>query len=368
MARVVSIPSRHRSTRNGSPELSAVIPLHDEQDNLIELRARLDRALETLGVSYEIVLVDDGSRDQTARLIEAWQADDPRVAAVHLSRNFGHQAAVSAGLDHARGRAVVVMDGDLQDPPELIPRLIERWRDGFDVVYAVRRRRREGLIKRIAYAAFYRLLRAISDLDIPLDSGDFCLMDRRVVEALGQLPERRRFVRGLRSFVGFRQVGVEYDRPARRAGSSKYPFRALLGLAIDGLVSFSSYPLRLVTYLGMASAALAAVLTVWVFVDAFQHQTAPRGWASTIVAVLFMGSVQLISLGIIGEYIRLIFVESKGRPSYIVDSYRRGGRAGSAFTRPSEKHPAPLRGPKRAPRRTPRPRSAALPSHRPPYE
>jgi dolichol-phosphate mannosyltransferase len=219
------------------------------------------------------------------------------------------------------------MDGDLQDPPEVLPRLVDRWLEGFDVVHAVRTRRKESLPKRLGYALFYRLLASIAEFDIPLDSGDFCLMDRRVVDALIALPERVRFVRGLRSFVGFRQTGLTYERDARAAGTSKYPFKALFRLAVDGLVSFSGRPLRLVTWLGLATATLAAGLTGWVFADAFLHQTAPRGWASVIVTVLFLGSVQMIALGILGEYVRLIFLETKGRPTYIVEDYHpRAGR------------------------------------------
>ena len=271
---------------------------------------------------YEILLVDDGSRDETPCLIDALVARDPHVAALHLSRNFGHQAAVSAGIDHARGQAVVVMDGDLQDPPEVLPRFIQKWREGYEVVYGVRQRRKEGLLKRLGYFGFYRILSAISDLDIPLDSGDFCLMDRRVVDVLKHLPERMRFVRGLRSFAGFRQIGLVYDRGAREAGKPKYTLGALILLAIDGLISFSSYPLRLVTYLGIVTIGIALALLVWVLSDALYHQTVPQGWASTLVTVLFMGSIQLFSLGIIGEYIRLIFLETKGRPTYIVRDHR----------------------------------------------
>ena len=259
-------------------------------------------------------------------MIDRLSAEDERVVAIHLSRNFGHQAAISAGLEHARGQAVVVMDGDLQDPPELIPDLIRLWRRGYDVVYAVRRSRREGLLKRIAYRAFYRLFGMISDLEIPLDSGDFCLMDRRVVDALNRLPERCRFVRGLRGFLGFRQVGLDYDRPAREAGRPKYTLRKLTGLAIDGLISFSSSPLRLVTYAGLAAAGHRPRP------DRLGHQRRhppserPRGWASTMIVVLFMGAVQLLSLGVIGEYIRLIFLEAKQRPTYIVSELRRHPR------------------------------------------
>ncbi len=317
------------------PEISVVVPLHNEQENVAELYRRLCDTLRGLETSYEILLVDDGSRDATSTLIDAFAGADPRIVPLRLSRNFGHQAAVTAGLDHARGLAVVVMDGDLQDPPELIPRLVRLWRDGHDVVFAVRRHRKEGPLKRLAYFAFYRLLNTISDLDIPLDSGDFCLMDRRVVDALNGLPERARFIRGLRTFVGFRQVGLPYDRDARAGGRSKYSLRALVALAVDGLVSFSGYPLRLVTYLGLLTAAIAAGLTVWVLADALAAQTAPRGWASTIVVVLFMGSVQLVSLGIIGEYVRLIFIESKQRPTYILnDRTSRSIRRDSAVSGP----------------------------------
>ncbi len=203
-------------SQDGPPEISVVVPLHNEQETLVELYRRLSLALRSLGMTYEIVLVNDGSRDATPGMIARLQESDPALVALHLSRNFGHQAAVTAGLDHARGSTVAIMDGDLQDPPELLPELVALWREGYDVVYAVRQRRQEGLLKRLGYFAFYRLMRALSDLEIPLDSGDFCLMDRQVVEALKALPERLRFVRGLRSFVGFRQVGLLTTAPPVR--------------------------------------------------------------------------------------------------------------------------------------------------------
>jgi dolichol-phosphate mannosyltransferase len=237
------------------------------------------------------------------------------------------------------------MDGDLQDPPEVIPEFLALWREGTDVVYAVRRQRKEGPIKRLGYHAFYRLLNAISDLEIPLDSGDFCLMDRRVVDELKRLPERMRFVRGLRTFVGFKQVGLAYDRAARGAGKPKYSLGALIRLAIDGLVSFSSYPLRLVTMLGMASVLVALLLTVWVVLDAIYSKTAPRGWASMIIIVLFMSAVQLIGLGIIGEYIRLIFHEAKERPTYIVADCKDRWSAPRDHTRPAHLRNAELPAP-----------------------
>jgi len=305
------------------PEISVVVPLFNEEENIAELHRRLTQALDALDTSYELVLVNDGSRDATPELLDELAESDPCVVAVHLSRNFGHQPAVSAGLAQTRGQAVILMDGDLQDPPEVLDQFIAKWRDGYEVVYAVRTKRKEGLLKRAGYALFYRLLRAISDLEIPLDSGDFCLMDRKVVDVLNHLPEQMRFVRGLRTFVGFRQTGLRYERAARAAGEPKYSFRALVRLAIDGLISFSSYPLTLVTYLGMASAVMAVLLTVWVLADAVCNQVTPRGWASTILVVLYMSTVQLISLGIIGEYIRRIFLETKGRPTYIAREVRR---------------------------------------------
>jgi len=302
-----------------SIEISVVVPLYNEEETIGELYRRLDEVLRSMGASYEILLVNDGGKDATPRLIDSLAESDPCVVPVHLSRNFGHQAAISAGIDRAQGLAVIVMDGDLQDPPEVIPQFVQLWRMGNDVVYAIRRRRKENAFRRLGYFTFYRLLRAISDLDIPLDSGDFCLMDRRVVETLRGFPERCRFVRGLRTSAGFRQVGLEYERAGPDRGRPKYSTFALIRLAIDGLVSFSSYPLRIATHLGLLTLCITLILAVWALVDAFTERSAPRGWASLILVVLFLGSVQLLSLGIIGEYIRLIFLEVKGRPPYIID-------------------------------------------------
>jgi glycosyltransferase involved in cell wall biosynthesis len=352
-------PASRRKTRCNAdaqrPTLSVVVPVHNEQENVGEVFRRSRAALESAAIDFELVFVDDGSTDLTGTLLDELRRFDPRVRVVILSRNFGHQAAVTAGIEHARGRAVVVMDGDLQDPPELIPELVRAWRDGFDVVYAVRRSRRESWPLRLGYWLFYRLWRAVSELDIPLDSGDFSLMDRRVVEVLTHLPERLRFVRGLRTFVGFRQTGIPFDRPARHAGRAKYGPRALVRLAVDGLVSFSSYPLHIVTYVGLLVALIALVLTGWVLWDAALRHSAPRGWASTLVVMLFLGSVQMLSLGIVGEYIRRIFLEVKGRPGYIVrecrESPARGlgvsspRRRGLIAHSPHRRRPAPLRRP-----------------------
>jgi dolichol-phosphate mannosyltransferase len=324
-----------------APILSVVVPLYNEEATLPELYRRLTSALEALGMAYELVLVDDGSQDATPQRLDHLHETDARVVGLHLTRNFGHQAAISAGLDRARGAAVVVMDGDLQDPPEFIEQLVEPWRAGYEVVYAVRAVRPERFWKRAAYFCFYRLLRAISDLDIPVDSGDFCLMDRQVVDVLCHLPERMRFIRGLRSYVGFRQVGVPYRRAARAAGEPKYTCRALVGLAVDGLVSFSSVPLNLVSYLGAFGAALTALFGAWVVLDAVLGRRVPAGWSCTLLAVLFLSTLQLVSLGIVGEYVRRIFLEVKGRPAYIVRDIPR--RHDSCQSRPRGKRPHGVR-------------------------
>jgi glycosyltransferase involved in cell wall biosynthesis len=318
-------------------EISVVVPLFDEEANILELYGRLTAALEKLSSRYEIVFVDDGSSDATPDLLDGMQQSDSRVVVVHLSRNFGHQPAICAGLNAASGRAVILMDGDLQDPPEVLHLFVDAWRKGCDVAYAVREKRKEGLAKRSAYFVFYRLLRAISDLEIPLDSGDFCLMDRKVVDVLNHLPEQTRFVRGLRTFVGFRQVPIRYERAARAAGQPKYSFSALVRLAVDGLVNFSGRPLQVATYFGFVTAFVGLALTAWALSDALYRHTAPRGWASTMVVVLFMGSIQLISLGIIGAYIRRIFIESKGRPAYIVRSVQRNDATSTPVRRAIER-------------------------------
>ncbi len=306
------------ATQSAGPEISVVVPLYNEQENIGPLHERLTLVLEAIGANHELLFVDDGSRDATGPLIDRLAEDDPRVVPISLSRNFGHQPAISAGIDQARGRAVILMDGDFQDPPEMLPRMIELWRGGAEVVYAVRRNRKEPLPLRAAYAVFYRLLRSISELEIPLDSGDFCLMDRQVVDVLRHLPERLRFVRGLRTFVGFRQVPIEYDRPARAAGKPKYTFRSLMRLAMDGLLSFSGYPLQLVTYLGIFAAAVAGALTAWAFWDVLTNQKTPRGWASQIIVMLFMFSILMINQGIMGAYVHRIYLEVKQRPTYIL--------------------------------------------------
>ncbi len=300
------------------PAVSIVIPVYNEQENLPQLYQRLIAVLERSEPSYEIVFVNDGSRDGSADMLREMGAKDCRIVIVELARNFGHQVAISAGLDYALGSAVVVMDADLQDPPEVLPDFIAKWHEGYEVVYAVRQHRKEGWFKRAAYKLFYRLLQRVANIDIPLDSGDFCIMDRRVVDLLNGMPERNRFVRGIRSWVGLSQVGLEYERQPRYAGKPKYTFSRLLYLALDGLVSFSFLPLRAITIVGFVVSLISIVLAVIYAIQKLTVGLYPQGFATTIVAILFLAGVQLITTGVIGEYVGRIFEEVKRRPLYVV--------------------------------------------------
>jgi dolichol-phosphate mannosyltransferase len=300
------------------PAISVVVPMLNEKANLSILYERLTRVLQASDESYELVLVDDGSTDGTHAEILRLREADPRVKYIRLARNFGHQAALTAGLAHARGDAVIAMDADLQDPPEVIKQLLARWAEGFDVVYAVRRHRKESVAKRIAYTVFYRLLHRVAAVDIPLDAGDFCLMDRRVVDQLNALPERNRFLRGLRTWVGFRQTGIEYERQVRYAGRTQYGFWKLVRLAVDGLVSFSYVPLRISSTVGFLVSLGSLVVGLYYLILRLAGHREPAGFAGIIIAVLFLGGVQLITIGIMGEYVGRIFDEVKDRPVYIV--------------------------------------------------
>lgn len=300
------------------PEISVVIPVYNEMDNLPSLYARLTDVLGQIGSRYEIVFVDDGSRDGGLNLLRAYAQEDPRVLVVELARNFGHQVAISAGLDHARGDGVIVMDADLQDPPEVLPQFVATWRDGHDVVYAIRTQRKEHWIKRSAYATFYRLLKRVANIDIPLDAGDFCIMDRRVVDLLVGMPERNRFVRGIRSWVGLDQVGLAYERHARNAGKPKFTLTRLFYLALDGLFSFSYVPLRVITMLGFGVSLVSLVLAVFYAVKKLTVGLSPPGFATLTVAIFFFAGLQLITIGVIGEYVGRIFEEVKRRPLYVV--------------------------------------------------
>lgn len=307
--------------------ISYVIPCHNEALVLRQTYLAVTRIGESLGQSFEVWMVDDGSTDQTWQIMDEIHAADKRWKALRFSRNFGHQAAIRAGLQQARGAAVIVLDADLQDPPCLTREFIAKWKEGYAVVYGVRRQRKEHLLKRIAYDVFYRVLAEQATVSIPRDAGDFCLMDRRVVDTLLSLPERTQFLRGLRAWVGGRQIGVEYERQARAAGAPSYTFRKLRQLGIDGLCSFSTVPLQLVTMLGFVVslvAFLGAVFTLLqrMYADWFAQiglRPVP-GFATTVIGMLFLGGVQLLSLGIVGEYVGRIYDEVKQRPRWVLDA------------------------------------------------
>jgi dolichol-phosphate mannosyltransferase len=310
----------HETPGQAADLISVVVPVFNEAPVLPAFHRRTVDVLDSLpDCRWEMVYVDDGSSDDSYRILGDLAATQHHVRVLKFSRNFGHQIAITAGMDHANGDAVVIIDADLQDPPEVIPEMVDKWREGFDVVYGVRRQREgETTGKLVTAALFYRLLRAIAHISIPPDAGDFRLMSRRVVDRLGQLREKDRFVRGLVSWVGFRQVGLPYDRQARSAGKTKYPYRKMIRFALDGIASFSTVPLRLATWLGYATSSLAFLYLASVFVQKLLGFTV-QGWATIMVALLFLGGVQLICLGIMGEYIGRIFIEIKRRPMYVVE-------------------------------------------------
>ena len=299
------------------PMLSIVIPVFNEAENLLTLHARVTGAMNRLGIDYEIVLVDDGSKDQSPDILKRLEDEDHRIVVVELARNFGHQVAISAGLEHSRGRVVCIMDADLQDPPEVLHTFLAKWQEGWEVVYAIRTERKEWWGKRFAYAAFYRVLQRISNIEIPLDAGDFCVMDRRVVDELVGMPERNRFVRGIRSWVGFKQIGVPYERQARHAGSPKYTFRKLLYLALDGLISFSHTPLRIITILGFFVSALSFLVAMTYIMKKVFLGIGVPGFTTLVVSIFFLAGIQLMTIGVIGEYIGRISDEVKHRPLYV---------------------------------------------------
>ena len=306
------------------PKYSLVIPLYNEESTIPALYQRVSAVMDGLDDTSELILVNDGSQDRTLELLRALHDRDDRMVYLSLARNFGHQIAVTAGLNYVRGKAIIVLDGDLQDPPELIPDLLALWQQGYQVVYAQRTKRvREGWFKRLCAYAFYRILKHLADVEIPTDTGDFCLMDRQVVDLLNQMPERNRYLRGLRAWVGFKQIALEFDRDSRFAGEVKYTFTKSLGLAINGLVSFSSVPLRLSTYLGLFSAFLAIVMVILVIYWRVFTNSTLTGFATIAIAIFFLGAVQLIGIGILGEYVGRIYEEVKHRPLYTLSEVGR---------------------------------------------
>lgn len=305
--------------------ISVVIPCYNEQEVLPQLYDRLSAISRVWDESFEIVLVDDGSKDDTWKLACDIHTRDPRWKAIQLARNFGHQVAVSAGIYFTAGDCVIIIDADLQDPPEELHRFITKWREGYEVVYGIRTKRKENIIKRSCYKFFYRILGRFADIDIPYDSGDFCLMDRKVVNILNSMPEHNRFVRGLRAWIGFRQIGLEYERNARIAGETKYTFSKLLKLAFDGIFSFSKMPLRFSTYFGLIVSIIAIFSIIFIFFQRIFEDWFSRiglkpspDLAIIVTAVLFLGGIQLVSLGIIGEYLGRIYDEVKKRPIWTI--------------------------------------------------
>jgi dolichol-phosphate mannosyltransferase len=324
----------------GGFRLSVAVPLHDEQAVLPELLLRVGAVLEALpGGPHELVLVDDGSRDRTLPMLEAAAVADPRLVVVSLSRNFGHQAALTAALDFVSGDATVLMDGDLQDAPEAIPLFVEHFHEGYDVVYAKRVRRKEGALLRLCYFLFYRFAARMSDTPLPVDAGDYGLLSRRVVDELRRAPERHRYLRGLRSWVGFRQLGIDVERSERFAGRSKYGARKLLALAFDGVLAFSILPLRMAAALGALTIALSALFTLYALYAKFFLDRSPAGFTALLIVISFLAGVQMLFLGVIGEYVGRVYEEVKRRPPYVLGKVVRG--AEEAVSEGGARHTTP---------------------------
>jgi dolichol-phosphate mannosyltransferase len=301
-----------------APQYSFIVPIYNEEETIEEMYRRISQVMNQMDGAVELCLVNDGSRDRSLKMIRELHQKDQRVVYLSLARNFGHQIAVTAGLNFVRGQVVVILDADLQDPPELITEMVEQWRQGYHIVYAQRiKRRQEGWFKRFTAYAFYRILKRLADVDIPTDTGDFCLLDRQVVDVLNAIPERNRYIRGLRSWVGFNQTAVRFERDPRFAGDVKYTFRKSFALAINGIVSFSKVPLRLSTYLGLLAATVSLLMCLLVlYWRIFTPHSPLTGVTIILIAIFFLGAVQLVSMGILGEYIGRIYEEVKQRPLY----------------------------------------------------
>jgi len=319
------MPEITLSRQNSKPLISVIVPCYNEQDVLPQLFRRLTDAADSWGTAWEVICIDDGSRDLTWDILEKQQQIDNRWKGLRFARNFGHQAAVSAGLYHALGDVVMIIDADLQDPPEQLYRFLDKWREGFQVVYGVRTSRQDKPLKKLLAWGFYRLIASMVTFNIPPDSGDFCLMDRKVVDIMNALPERNKYLRGLRAWCGFRQIGIEFERHARAAGVPQYTFRKSLKLAMDGIFSFSAVPLSLASHLGLLVSGLSLVGTIFtllqkIFADFFaSYGLRPGpGFTTIVLSILFLGGVQLICLGILGEYLGRIYDEVKCRPPWII--------------------------------------------------
>jgi dolichol-phosphate mannosyltransferase len=300
--------------------LSVIVPCYNEQEVLLATHERLTSVLAAITwLDYELIFVNDGSHDDTQVILAQLQRADRHVRVLLLSRNFGHQIAVTAGLEEATGDAVVIIDADLQDPPEVIPQMVQLWREGNEVVYGIRTDRQgESKFKLWTAKVFYRLINRLSETKMPFDAGDFRLLDRRVVQVINDMPERARFLRGMVSWAGFRQTSLPYERAARHAGTSKYPLTKMVSFAMDGIISFSLVPLKLAIWTGFLAIWIAVAGIIVAIIDRVMDKNLTRGWASLFVAVLFMGGVQLVSLGILGEYLGRIYTEVKRRPLYVV--------------------------------------------------
>jgi dolichol-phosphate mannosyltransferase len=301
---------------------SIILPVFNEQENIDSLYKRVAKVLIGLKAGYEVIFINDGSHDKTRNILEDLHKKNNSIKIINFSRNFGHQTAVTAGLDFATGEQVAILDADLQDPPEILPKFFAKLEKGYDVVYAIRKKRKENIFKRTAYNLFYKILHSIASVDIPLDSGDFCVLSRRMVKTINSFPERNRFIRGLRSWAGFKQIGLEYEREKRFAGESKYGLKKLFKLAFDGIFSFSFIPLQIMFVLGSISLFLSIMGIFWAIYMKFFTTAYNRvpGFATTTILIMFVGGLQLFSIGIMGEYLRRVYDEVKQRPQYIIES------------------------------------------------
>ena len=298
--------------------ISIIIPIYNEEKIISELYKRLVESLKSYDGNYEVIFVNDGSTDNAFSMLKTLCKNDINIKIIDLSRNFGHQLAITSGIDFATGDAIILMDGDLQDPPELIPKLIEKWKNGFDVVYTIKTSRKENFLKKLAFKLFYKLMQRFSSIAIPMEAGNFSLMDKKVFETLKTMKEKNRYIPGMRAWIGFKQIGIEFAREDRFAGKPQMTFSRLIKLAFDGIFSFSNIPLRFATYLGFVSAVISFLGIVYVLYSKVFTDKAISGWASTIVAILFIGGMILLTLGIIGEYIGRIYDEIKNRPMYLI--------------------------------------------------